>query len=170
MDLFDVSDTYKVWSVLPEEEDVSMEKLPVNLSAAEPVVFSVADPRLPAFSHRLVLLQGISGTLSSNVNLSCVSTHYPSTESYHRVAWEHTKYYPCYSDYIARIIWWAITVMRQHSREYWKLSFAIFMQKYVFASHSAIEDHALGQNVDLKRTSFAVFNWGFETIHFSECC
>ena len=61
VDLFDVSDTYKVWSVLPEEEDISMEKLPVKLSASEPVIFSVPDPRLASFSHRLLLLQGISG-------------------------------------------------------------------------------------------------------------
>ena len=63
-----MSDTYKVWSVLPEEEDVSQEKLAVNLSTGEPVIFSVADPRLPAFSHRLVLLQGISGRLADDIN------------------------------------------------------------------------------------------------------
>ncbi len=63
VDLFDVSDTYKVWAVLPEEEAVSMVKLPVKLSGTEAVVCSVADPRLPAFSHRLVLLQGISGAI-----------------------------------------------------------------------------------------------------------
>ena len=74
VDLFDVSDTYKVWSVLPEEDDVSMEKLPVNLSASEPVIFSVPDPRLPAFSHRLVLLQGIPGasTQVTNYNELCL--------------------------------------------------------------------------------------------------
>ncbi len=63
VDLFDVSDTYKAWSILPEEEGVSMHKLPIYLTDTDPVVFSVPDPRLPTFSNRLILMEGISGKL-----------------------------------------------------------------------------------------------------------
>ena len=55
----DVSDEYKVWSLLPA--DGSTDDLTLTFTKQDDVVLDTPDPRLSVFGHRLILRDNTNG-------------------------------------------------------------------------------------------------------------